>query len=416
MTHTRHLRMATAALVGIALIAALVWALLPAPVLVDLVAARRAPMQVIVSAEGIARIRETWTVTAPVTGNVMRSPVQVGDEVVARETVVALIEPAEPAFLDARARRLAEAAVAEAQAAIHVAEANLVRAETELSHLEAEVERYRKLSERGTLPATTLLDAQQAVASAKALRDAAQADLELKRATQQRMEAQLSGPEVPIVDAPPAQCCTELKAPRSGVVLNVTDLNARLVQAGSPLVTVGDPADLEIRVDLLSSDAVGVVRGTSAFIDRWGGEGVLEAEVRQVEPSAFTRVSALGIEEQRVPLVLDVLTPLEERKGLGDQYRVFVNLVTWEEEDVLQVPQSALFRSAGEWALFVEEEGRAALRQVDVGRMTGEWAQILSGLSAGERVVAYPGSAIETGTRLEPRNPDEGQGQDMEGA
>ncbi|MDD9731275.1 HlyD family efflux transporter periplasmic adaptor subunit [Mameliella sp. AT18] len=396
------LRSVLVAMIAAALLGALVWALLPAPVLVELVAVSRGPMQVTVSAEGITRVRDTWRVTAPVTGEAQRSPVHVGDAVTARETVVAVIEPAEPPFLDARARRLAEASVVEAEAAVRLAEASLVRAETELSHLEAELERTRALAERGTRAPTLLEDAEQAVRSARAGRDVAQSDLDMRRATLARMQAQLEGPETGTADGP-ATCCVEITAPRTGVVLDLVDESARLVTAGEDLMTIGDPEDLEIRVDLLSSDAIGVVPGTRARIERWGGDRMLDAEVRQIEPSAFTRVSALGIEEQRVPLVLDIVTPPDARKGLGDRYRVYVTLVTWERDDVLQVPQSALFRAAGDWALFVETDGRAAARTVTVGRMSGDWAEIVSGVAEGARVIAYPGASIEEGTRIEPR-------------
>ncbi|MBF9029589.1 HlyD family efflux transporter periplasmic adaptor subunit [Rhodobacterales bacterium HKCCE3408] len=401
---TVHLSVRTVSLsvVAILVLGGLVWALLPAPVLVGLVAVQRGPLQVTVSAEGMTRVRNTWRVTAPVTGEAQRSPVHVGDAVRAGETVLAVIQPAEPPFLDARARRLAEASVTEAEAAVRLAEANLSRAESELSHFEAELDRSRALAERGTLAPTMLEDAEQAALSARAARDVAQSDLEMRRATLVRLEAQLEGPDAFAADSA-GSCCVEIRAPRTGVVLDLADESARLVTAGDDLLTIGDPTDLEIRVDLLSNEAVGVTPGTPARIERWGGDTVLDAEVRQIEPSAFTRVSALGIEEQRVPLVLDILTPAEERTGLGDRYRVYVTLITWEAESVLQVPQSALFRAAGEWALFVEQDGRAAQRSVEVGHMSGDRAEILAGVDEGERVIAYPGSSVETGTRIEPR-------------
>ena len=148
---------------------------------------------------------------------------------------------------------------------------------------------------------------------------------------------------------------------------------------------------------------VEIERGARAYVERWGGKGVIDAQVRRIDPSAFARVSALGIEEQRVRLLLDILTLPEQRQGLGDQYRVFVRIVTWAGEDVLQIPQSALFRHAERWAVFMEENGRAKLRYVDVGHMSGEAAEILNGVEPGERVVAYPGAAVESGVKIEPR-------------
>lgn len=385
---------------GLLLMAGLFRALAPAPARVELIEASRGPMAVTVTAEGITRIRDTWTITAPVGGALARSPVDVGDPVLAEETVVAIIEPAEPPFLDARARQLAEASVAEARAAVHLAEANLYRARTELSHFASELTRYRALAERGTLSTAALEDASQAVVSARAARDVAASDLDMRRATLQRMLAQLAEPKLRAAGAPPGECCLQLTSPGSGVVLSVRDLNARRVEAGAPLLTVGDPQDLEVRVDLLSQDAIEVAPGTEALLERWGGVGLLEARVTEVEPSAFTRISALGIEEQRVPVVLELLTPPESRVGLGDQYRVVVRLVLWSDEAVLRVPQSALFRHAGGWALYVAEAGRARLRPVEVGRVSTVWAQILGGVTAGEQVIAYPGAAITPGARV----------------
>lgn len=399
----RAVRILLLSLAGVATVATLVWALLPQPLAVDLVAAKRGPLEISISAEGTTRIRETFTITAPVTGNTLRSPVEVGDRVEQGGANVAVIQPAQPAFLDARDRRLAEISVTEAEAAVRLAEANLDRAEIELSHLESDVERFRNLADRGTLPATTLEDARQKVASARAARDAARYELELQQAILVRMQAQLTGPEPQQEGTSPSECCIEIAAPRTGIVLEVTDMNARLVQAGSPLLTIGDPTDLEIEVDLLSADAVGLRPGIPAFVERWGGAGLIEAEVRRVDPSGFTRVSALGIEEQRVRVLLDILTPPANREGLGDRYRVFVRIVVWSDEDVLQVPQSALFRSGGEWAVFLEDAGSAVLQQVGIGKMSDDWAEVISGIAEGDRVVAYPGSAVEEGVKLTAR-------------
>ena len=399
----RFVRMILAAVVGLAVIGALVWALLPQPVPVDLVAARVAPMEVTVTAEGITRIRDPWQVTAPVTGNTTRSPVEVGDGVIAGETVIAVIQPAEPAFLDARARSLAEASVNEAEAAVRLAEAQLARAEVELAHFEAEYARNKTLAARGIVSVTMLENSAQAAASGRAAREAAQAELELTRATLDRARAQLMGPAAQDPSRAPADCCIRITAPVSGTVLEVADLNARLVQAGSPLLSIGDMEDLEIEVDLLSADTIGIGPGTRAYVERWGGAGVIEAEVRRIEPSAFTRISALGIEEQRVRLALDILTPPEGRIGLGDRYRVYVRLVVWSDAAVLQVPRAALFRQDGQWAVFVAQDGRAAVQTVETGRMTADWVQVVAGVTEGQAVVAYPGARIAEGVRLTTR-------------
>ena len=212
------------------------------------------------------------------------------------------------------------------------------------------------------------------------------------------------GPETPEAAGAISDCCIRLTAPVSGTVLEVADLNARLVQAGAPLLSIGDLDDLEIEVDLLSADTIGIAPGTRAHVERWGGEGVIDARVRRIDPSAFTRVSALGIEEQRVRLLLDITSPPDKRAGLGDRYRVYVRIVVWSGQDVLQVPRAALFRQDGQWALFVAENDRAAIRSVETGRMNADWVQIIAGIAEGEAVVAYPGSRIAAGVRLEARS------------
>lgn len=385
---------------GLAVLAGLGLALLPDPVQVDLVAAQVAPMEVTVDAEGMTRVRTPFSVTAPLTGIATRSPVQVGDRVERGQTVVAVIQPAEPAFLDARARRQAEAAVTEAEAAVKVAEANLIRTEAALAHATGQLDRNLALAARGLVAQRVLEDAEQAHAAARTAQDAARSELDLQRATLARMQAQLLGPQAPMADVEPGECCVEIRAPQSGTVLAVEDRSARLVQAGSPLLLIGDLADLEIEVDLLSTDAVRVVPGAEAHIDRWGGDGVIAARVRQIDPAAFTRVSALGIEEQRVRVSLDILTPPDARPGLGDQYRVFARIVIWSADAVLQIPQSALFRNESGWTVFRAVEGRAVMTPLEIGQRRADTVQVLSGLQAGDLVVAYPGNALVEGVRL----------------
>lgn len=398
-------RIITWAVLAAAMLGGLVWAFLPQPVPVDLVEVRRGPMAVTVAADGMARVREPFQVTAPITGTTTRSPVQVGDAVQRGETVVAIIQPMEPALLDLRARLQAEAAVTEARAAVQLAEVNLARTEADVAYAATQLDRNRELQARGIIPLRILEDATQAHATALAAHEAARSELVLARATLARAEAVLVVPDLSPDPANGAagECCLRLLAPHSGTVLEVTSQSAGLVQAGAPLLSIGDLADLEIEADLLSADAVRVSPGAPAVVDRWGGEGVLEARVRRVDPAAFTRVSALGIEEQRVRVRLDILTPPEERSGLGDRYRVHVRIVVWSAEDVVQVPISALFRQGGDWTVYREVEGRAVATRVETGRRTETEAQVLSGLSPGDRVVAFPGDRISEGVRLAAR-------------
>ncbi|HHX91056.1 MAG TPA: HlyD family efflux transporter periplasmic adaptor subunit [Paracoccus sp.] len=389
---------------GLAQAGALAWALWPEPAAVDMGMVTRGPMQVTLSAEGITRVREPYTITAPITGSITRSLVDVGDRVVRGESVVAVIQPAEPALMDARSRLQAEAAVTEAEAAVRLADANVVRAESELSHAATQLARNRELAERGTVPRRILEDMVQAHVTATQALSAARSEADVHRATLARMQAQLLGPASVMMPVDGADaCCVRILAPETGTVLKVDDPSARLVQAGAPLLSIGDIEDLEIELDLLSTDAVRVPAQARALIERWGGEGVLEARVRRIEPAAFTRVSALGIEEQRVRLRLDILTPPEARTGLGDRYRVFVRLILWEGEGLLQLPQAALFRDGGGWAVFQVREGRAELTRVAVGRQAGGMAEVLSGIEEGAAVVMYPASTLSDSARVTAR-------------
>lgn len=387
-----------------AIVAGSVWAFWPEPVAVDTAVVARGPLQVTVAAEGVTRVREPFLVVAPTTGTAARSPVEAGDLVVHDETVVALIEPAEPAFLDARARAQAEAAVAEAEAGLRLAEANVVRAEAELAFAEAQHERNRELAARGIIAQRILEDSERLLATQRTALAAARSEVDVHRAALARARAQLLGPGPGIDGAGAAGgCCVTILAPQTGTVLSVASPSARLVQAGEALLTIGDLADLEVEVELLSADAVRVVERARAFVERWGGEGVLEATVRRIEPAAFTRVSALGIEEQRVRVKLDLLAPAAARAGLGDRYRVFVRIVLWEGEGVLQVPVSALFRQDGGWAVYRIADGRAVATPVTIGQRTTEAAEVMAGLAEGDRVVAFPGDRVSDATRVAPR-------------
>ena len=396
-------------LIGAAALAGgLTWAFWPDPLPVDIAEVRSGPMQVTVAAEGVSRVRAPYLVTAPISGTAERSPVQVGDTVTEGETIVARITPAEPALLDARARAEAEAAAREARAAVDVARINLERQSVDLDHAEANLARNRELAARGVIPQRMLDDTVQAAETQRAAVDAARAELVMREATLARAEAVLMrpGPGTPPLDLLPNAdaCCAEIRAPVSGTVLRLEDESARLVQAGQSLLTIGDLSDLEIEVDLLSADAVRLTPGAAAMVERWGGEGTLGAQVRRIDPRGFTRVSALGIEEQRVRVRLDLLDPPEDRAGLGDAFRVFVRIVVWEAEDALQVPISALIREGGDWAVFRIEGGTARLTRIEIGRRTQTEAQVLSGLEPGDRVVAFPGDRVTDGTRVAPRD------------
>jgi HlyD family secretion protein len=373
------------------------------PVPVDIVPVQRAPMQVTVDVEGETRIAEIYEVAAPIRGVARRSPVRVGDPVIAGETVVAMIDPSASDPLDPRSRVQAEAAVREAEAGLGMARSTLRQAREELDLAQSEYRRASELVERGVASLTRLETAEQTLAISQAALEAAIANLERARSALDRARASLIEPG----RAAPgdADCCLRITAPADGRVLAIDMISERPVAAGTRLLSIGAPQDIEIVADVLSTDAVRLAPGDRAMVERWGGAGVLEARVARIEPSGHTRVSALGIEEQRVDVVFDILSPVAGRETLGHGFAVFLRVVEWEREDVLQVPLSALFRQGGGWAVFVEDAGAARLRRVEVGRMNDLSAQILDGLTATEGVVVHPGERIGEGTPIVARPP-----------
>jgi len=382
---------------GLAVVGGFAWvALQPEEVPVDMAVLERGVMEVTVNAEGETRIRDVFDVSAPVAGRVLRSPVSVGDAVVAGETVVARIEPGEPAFLDDRSRSQAEAAVAQAEAAVALAEAQVAIAEADLGFAQVQLTRVNDLHTRGTASQAQLDEAELRL-------DRAAASLESAHATQAMREAELAAQRALLIEpdatghAEGAACCISLLAPATGAVLSVESESARMVASGAPLLSVGRPGDLEIEVELLSTDAVRLSPGALAHVERWGGAGELEARVQVIEPAGFTKISALGIEEQRVRAVLEFVTPEEDRAALGHGFRVFLRIVEWRGEEVLRLPISALFRDGDGWAVFAVEAGQAVKTPVTIGHRSTEVAEVLDGLSPGARVVLHPGDKVSDG-------------------
>lgn len=385
-------------LAGVALIGGLAWvAFRDDPVAVDLYEVDAAPMQVTIDADGQTRIRDVYEVAAPIAGTALRAPVAVGDPVIADATVVARVEPASPTLLDARTRAQAEAAVAEARAALNVARAELSRAVEERTFATTQFDRTRSLVERGVASTTQLETATQQRAIAEAAVAAAEARIALSEGALVRAEAALMRPEG---DDSAAQCCVILTAPAGGVVLSIATISEHPVQAGAPLLSIGDPSDLEIVADLLSSDAVRIGPGTRAIVERWGGPDALEAVLTRIEPAAATRVSALGIEEQRVDAIFEIVTPPEGRPGLGHGFSVFLRVVEWESDSALQVPLGALFRVGDGWAVFVLDGNVARERAITLGQRGARMAEVLEGLEAGERIITHPSDAVADGVTV----------------
>lgn len=389
-------------LIGAGVAGGLAWlAFRTEPVPVDLATIERGPMVVTVNAEGKTRVRDVFEVAAPISGTARRAPVEVGDPVVAGETVVAVVEPAAPALLDARSREQAEAAVREARAALTLAEAQFRQAEEELHYARSQHDRARTLADRGVTSQTALEDASQLLAIRLAAREAARSNVEMATSALARAEAALIPPTAG--GSARDSCCVTLRAPITGTVLSVDIVSETPVAAGTRLLSLGRTDDLEIVADLLSADAVGLAPGTRAIVDRWGGPAPLEARLRSLDPSAHTKVSALGIEEQRVDAVFDITSPPGARAGLGDGYAVYLRVVTWEGAEVIQVPLPALFRHGDGWAVFRAADGRARATPVEIGHRNGTAAEVTRGLSPGDRVILHPSDAVADGTPVEER-------------
>lgn len=378
-------------------------ALRPEPVAVDLHEIGRGPLQVTVNADGKTRIREIYAVSAPITGTAQRAPVRVGDVVTAGETVVAVLKPAAANLLDARSRSQAEAAVREAEAGLAVARSKMRQASETLTLSESEFKRADTLVQRGVVSKTRLEELEQKLHIDRAAMTAAVSALEMAKGTLDRARAALIEPGAPEAGS---SCCLTVTAPMSGQVLTVDVMSEQTVLAGTRLISLGDPSDLEIVADLLSTDAVRLKDGDRAIVERWGGDQYLSARVRRIEPAGYTKVSALGIEEQRVDVILDLTSPPEDYAGMGDGFAVFLRIVEWESDDVLSVPLSAVFRYGADWAVFVEADGLAERKLVTLGRRNDHNAEVLEGLKPGERVILHPSDLISDGTLIEPR-PDE---------
>jgi HlyD family secretion protein len=377
-----------------ALVAVVLW---PKTIRVEVSAVSRGPLVETIDEEGATRVRDRFVVSVPVSGRVLRIGLEPGDTV-KRGAVVARVRAEAPSLLDARTRTEAQATVESARAALGRARADEQRARASLDQTGRDVTRVRELARSGVVAAQELETVEVSVKTAQEGVNAAVFAVRAAESELRRAEARVA-PASP--DAPGR--VVAVTAPVSGVVLRRLHESETVVPAGEPLLEIGDPRRLEIVSDLLSTDAVRVAPGARAFIEQWGGNRTLDAKVRRIEPSGFTKVSALGVEEQRVNVVLDFMNPADAWKALGDAYRVEVRIVTWESASVIKVPTSALFREGPKWAVYTVREGRARPTIVEIGHQTGQESEVVSGLAEGLRVVLHPGDALADGVRVQPR-------------
>ena len=397
-----HMPRKTVLFIIIALIiGAIVYGFLPGPVSVETVMVKKEYMKVEIEEEGRTRVMNRFIVSAPVAGYALRIDLDVGD-LANKGDAVTQLEPLRSNVLDPRSRAEAKARVSAAGASLMAAKENALVAKVDSEFTQKEVERMRALHKDG-LVSQEKLDA----ADAEALsREAALRSSEFSvEVAQYELEAANTALKYSAA-MDPAEYAEKvlIKSPVSGYVLKVNHESEGVVQAGEALVEIGDPKMLEVEVDVLSADAVRIRPGTPVLFERWGGDKPLKGKVRVVEPTGFTKISALGVEEQRVLVISDIISPPEEWAQLGDGYRVEAGFILWESEEILQVPSSALFRYEEGWAVFVMKNKKALLRKVDLGRRNGMSAQVLSGLIEGDMVITHPDSSIEDGTSITPYN------------
>ena len=386
-------------LLGLGILALVGWGLTPKPIEIETGTVTRGPLTVRVSEEGKTRIRNRYVVAAPVAGTMRRVPLKPGDEVKAGETLLTAIEPMATPLLDPRARVQAEAVVSMKEAARRQAAQALDAQQAALKMAEADRDRIRAIQGKGTVSESD--------------RDRAEGDASIKASEVRASEFALQVLDYELAqaraalerpDASTAGNLVEVKSPVSGRVLKVMQESEMVVSPGMPILEIGDPADLEIEAEILSRDAVTIHPGDAVSIEQWGGEAPLNGRVRRVEPAGFTKISALGVEEQRVIVLSDLIDPPPAAKALGDRFRVEVRVAVWHSDDVPVIPSGALFREGNAWKTFLHQDGKAKLVTVEAGHTDGRTTEILSGLSPGDEVLLHPPDTVKAGSSVRKRS------------
>lgn len=382
-----------ASVIGL-VIASLVWFAWPRPIPVDLSIVSKGSMEVTVDDEAKTRVKDVYTVSAPLTGAVLRVPGQVGDQVVANETIVAVMQPAMPGFHDARSHEELQAGLVAAEAAVTQAEHEVHRIETVLESSRSDLQRAEALASTNTIAIKALEQARADVGANEAALAGSKALLEVRRSERAAAAARLPEPSADVANSNDPSCCVQIRAPVTGRILKVRQESEAVVQAGTPLLDIGNPSDLEVVADLLSTDAVLIAAGAPVRIDGWGGPQI-RGRVARVDPAGFVKISALGIEEQRVRTTIEFVDPPEAWAKLGHDYRVLVHIPVWSASAAITVPVAALFRRNENWAVFAVVNGRARLTNVEIGQRNNRVAEVISGLSVGDRVVLHPSDRIQ---------------------
>lgn len=381
----------------LAIVGSIVYASLPKPIEVEIAIVTRGPLQVTVNGDGRTRVQDRYVISAPLYGNLARIELEPGDDV-HDGTILARISPLEPPLLDARSRAELAARVNAAEASRRQAEASAERAAETAAWSERELARMRNLAAQGALAPQALDNATvEAQHSTKQL-DSARFGVRVAR-----HELEMARAALGLRQQPAGEQTFELTAPVGGRVLRILRESEGVVNPGEALLEIGDSRALEIVVDVLTVDAVGIEIGDPVFIERWGGGDELHGSVRNVEPSAFTKLSALGVEEQRVNVIVTITEKADAWQGLGDGYRVETRIVVWQSSDALKVPAGALHRRGDAWAVFVVDGEVVHERTVELGHRAGLEVEVLSGMVPGQRLVLHPSDRVHDGVHVAAR-------------
>jgi HlyD family secretion protein len=386
-------------LVSVLIIGLLTWGFWPQPVFVETVAVQRGPLTITIDEEGRTRVIDRYVIAAPVDGVACRQQLKVGDDVTQGEVLLG-ITPLASQVLDPRSREQARAKVAAAESSLSAAEQQAQAADAAAKLAVIERNRLKPLVEKGVISSDVYDKAATEVQTTAAAKRSAVFSVDVAKYELQAAKSVLD--YTAATDGEPAER-VPVKSPIDGKILKVVRECEGPVRTGDMLLEVGNPSILEVEVDVLSADAVKIQPGMKVQFDHWGGDEPLHGVVRNIEPVGFTKVSALGVEEQRVWVICDFTSPEEQWQRLGDGYRVEASFILWHQDDVLQVPASSLFRYQQGWALFVDENSRAKRRVVKVGQRNGLTAQILEGVSEGEKVINHPSDDVEDGRRVKER-------------
>ena len=393
MRFLKNKRLMAGVIVVVGIVAAAMW---PSSLEVGVTKVVRGPMQVTIDEDGVTRIRDRFVVSAPVAGRLQRVELEPGDPVVGGKTILARLTTAESPLLDPRTRGELNASVDAARAAVGQAQAERARATAELERARTTLRRQQELMKAGAIASDALDAAETAVMTAQEAARATEFTVSRSEYELQLARARLQAPSA-------AGRGVEVVAPVSGVILKRLHESETVVPVGDPIVEIGDPSRIEIVADFLSTDAVRIQPSAAVLIEQWGGNQPLQGKVRRVEPAGFMKVSALGVEEQRVNVIIDFVDPATAGKALGDAYRVDVRVIIWREDNVLKLPVGGLFRRGEAWASFVVNDDRAHLTTVMLGQRNATEAQVASGLSQGQTVVLHPPDTLMDGMRVKMR-------------